>query len=44
VREFAADNANPATRKMLLEQHVMSRHVALAAPAVIQEAAVRLRR
>jgi hypothetical protein len=44
VRDFVADNAQPATRKMLLEQHVTARHVALLAPMVVQEAAARLRR
>jgi hypothetical protein len=44
LREFAADNANPATRKLLLEQHVTARQVPLLAPAMVQEAAERLRR
>jgi len=44
VREFAVDNADPGTRKMLLEQHVTAQHMPLLAPAILQEAAQRLRR
>ena len=43
VRDIVADNGNPETRKMLLEQHVTSRRAPLDAPAVIQRAANRLR-
>jgi hypothetical protein len=44
LRGFSADNSQPASRKMLLEQHVISRGIALEAPGVVQEANVRLRR
>ncbi|HEU4634726.1 MAG TPA: hypothetical protein VFS41_01000 [Edaphobacter sp.] len=44
IREFSTDNAQPATRKLLLEQHVTARTAALDAPMVVQEAAARLRR
>jgi hypothetical protein len=44
VREFSTDNAQPATRKLLLEQHVTARAGALDAPNIIQGAAERLRR
>ena len=43
VRDIVADNGNPETRKLLLEQHVMARRAPLDAPAVIQGAANRLR-
>lgn len=43
VRDIVADNGNPETRKMLLEQHVAARRAPLDAPAVIQRAANRLR-
>lgn len=42
-RDIVADNGNPETRKLLLEQHVMARRAPLDAPAVIQGAANRLR-
>lgn len=43
VRHIVADNGNPETRKMLLEQHVMACRAPLDAPAVVQGAANRLR-
>ena len=43
VRDIVADNGDPETRKMLLEQHVMARRAPLGAPSVIQQAANRLR-
>lgn len=43
IREIVADNGNPETRKMLMEQHVMARRVPLTAPLTIQRAADRLR-
>jgi hypothetical protein len=43
LREIAAANSNPETRKMLLEQHVMARRAPLAAPTATQSAADRLR-
>jgi len=43
VRDVVADNGNPKTRKLLLEQHVIARRAPLEAPAVIQGATNRLR-
>ena len=43
IRDIVADNGNPETRKMLVEQHVTSRRAPLDAPVVVQRAATRLR-
>ncbi|MDC8012804.1 hypothetical protein [Tahibacter soli] len=44
VQGFVADNSDPATRKLLLEQHVMAQHIDLLSPSTVQTAADRLRR
>lgn len=43
LHEVVADNCNPQTRRMLLEQHVMARRSSLVAPLVIQRSARHLR-
>jgi hypothetical protein len=43
IREIVTANADPATRKALVEQHVTGQGVALLAPTCVQEAALRLR-